>query len=181
MDNMARIREILKELNYAVTLKQSEHGLSALFPHKKIGTNSPIEPINRYYAPVYESSPAGIDFYSSNLNPHNKFIECPAYAIRLTIACDVLSVCNYYGYDSKLIIVYDNQDKELSYNSKLKISELIKEVESQQHKELEVKLRDIIQQAIPANFTPKYLGMAKKQGVLDGYNFVKRILLGDKK
>ena len=179
MENIVRIREILQELGYVVMLKQSDDGLTAIFPAKKIGINSPIEPIKRFYHPVYEQDKTGIDFYSTNLNPHNKFVDCPAYAVRLAITCDIISVCKYYDYNPKLIVVYDKDNNEISYNSSLKITDLLKEAEDTEHKELELKLREIVQKAIPANFSQKYLGLAKKYDVVEGYDFVKKILLGE--
>jgi hypothetical protein len=180
MENIVKIREILQELGYMVTLKQTEKGLTAVFPNKKLFSNSPITAIKRYYSPMYGDTP-GIDFYSTNLEPHNKFVDCPEYVVRLAIACDIISVCTYYEYNPKLILVYDKEDKLMDYNSTLTLSELVKETQSERQQELELKLKGIVQKAIPGHFGAKYAEQAKKHNVVEGYEFLRKILRGEQK
>lgn len=180
MDNIMKVRDILKEMGYIVILKQTDSGLTANFPEKKLGINSPIPASKRFYSPIYDDE-SGIDFYTNSTDPPNKFVKCPAYAIRLVIASDVLSVCNYYGYNFKLIVAFDKNNKEISFNNTFKISNLVKEASNPEQLELETKLKNVLQKAIPDGFSNNYLEMAKKFDVVDGYNFVKKIISGELK
>jgi hypothetical protein len=172
MKNFKEIINLLKKHEYIVKLVYDTD-------NEKIFLQIPAKHDLEKYDIIYKINHNKI-LWQNDPNEEPIELDCPTYACRIFIFTDVRRICEYIGFDTRLIEFYVNQDKineegffQAIWPSSLKLTKEIKEQEK--------KLMEIITKAVNCimPYAEKFTFNAHQAGVGVGYSVIRTFMRGD--
>src|SRR5688572_6337333 len=141
MPTVQEIKKFLKQHKYVVSISAKENGCEAVFPDRKS-------------KPTLDTNIATFTYNDGIMTCNDSSGHIPEYAFRLLTSCLILKWCFQIGYQSKYIVLFDKDGKELPETSD--ILEILPRPEDEEEREKDSNLIGIFCEAWPAAFPDVY-------------------------
>lgn len=152
--------QLLDKMGYRATATPTKDGCVVTLPLKLFGEEVPFRErqysidFKRKVVTVKDGDELGDEYV----------MDCPPYAARLAIWCDIIVNCQLSGYNPKLVKLIDINNS----------TELLPPIKNKQQEHLEENLTALWVKAKQNDFDPQFEKLAEEEGVIEGY----KLLLG---
>lgn len=172
MVSLEQIREYLQNKKYQVIVELTEDGCILKTP-QHIEKPIVVNPLLVRYK--IDHNTLTCTMVNDEINDISTVSNVPQYAKRLAICVSFLKNCKLLNYHAEMIFYYD-QDKKITNDQFFSSLPFTINDEDQI---LETYLNDLITLTISYGYSDKYEEIAKKYGILDGLNVIKKILIAE--
>jgi hypothetical protein len=164
MQRIKEIKQLLRQYDYVPIARKVGDGLMLVMPHPALASPG-IKPVTEAYV-IRRGVDSGY-FYNSSIDPTERFVSVPEYAIRLVLLSRILKHCERVPISHELVCYFDEENGEHPYLDDVVSSPLIEEERAK-----EGFLATLVAEARREDFSSKLEEVALTHGVYEGYQLV---------